>query len=242
MLADMRAFVRWTPPPRDGKTAPNRRRRRRQDGGLRAIGPETRHGRRRSMADDHTDSTRRDFLYYATAGAGDGRGRCGRLAAGQPDEPVCRRAGAGLDPGRRLGRDRRHAADGPVAGQAGLHPLPHAGGDRGRAGRRRLAACTDPNAENANLDGGRAGDGREPRAARTGRRGGRIEAVAGDDRASAPTSAACRWAKRAISAAGSAPATARTTTPPAGSAKDRRRVTCRSRSRPSSTRPRIQLG
>jgi ubiquinol-cytochrome c reductase iron-sulfur subunit len=56
-----------------------------------------------SHAEDH-EGTRRDFLYYATGGAAVVvAGRRG-VAARQPDEPLRRRPGAELDPGRRLRR------------------------------------------------------------------------------------------------------------------------------------------
>ena len=55
------------------------------------------------------------------------------LAAGQPDEPLRRRAGDVDHPGRCLGRQRRQPAHRAVPRQAGLHPPPHREGDRGSA-------------------------------------------------------------------------------------------------------------
>ena len=74
-----------------------------------------------------------------------------------------------------------------------------------------LDELPDPLARNANLDAERAGDRRESRA-RPARRQWLVMVQC------ARISAACRSASRAISAAGSAPATARTTTRRAASA------------------------
>ena len=99
--------------------------------------------------------------------------------------------------------------DRQVARQAGVHPPPHRRGDQ--RGRRRAA--------------GRAARPADRRRARD------QAGMAGRSSASAPISAACRWATsraspRATTMAGSARAMARTTTRPAASARGRRRSTC----------------
>ena len=97
-----------------------------------------------------TTGTRRDFLYYATAGAG-------AVATGAAVWPLVNQMnpsadvrGAVVDLRRVSAVETGHAADGQMARQAGLHPPPHPRRDRGgprraagRPGRTRLA-------ENAN--------------------------------------------------------------------------------------------
>ena len=91
-FAPLRPFVRWTALAQAAKQRSKPCCARRSGPGFALfLGPR----RRRDLlshADDH-EGTRRDFLYYATAGPGR-RHRRRRLAAGQPDEPLRRRAGA----------------------------------------------------------------------------------------------------------------------------------------------------
>ena len=54
-----------------------------------------------------------------------------RLAVHRPDAPGRLDAGAGVDRGRRLLAAAGHVADRQMARQAGVHPQPHARGDRG---------------------------------------------------------------------------------------------------------------
>ena len=77
-----------------------------------------------SHAEEEHDGERRDFLYYATGGAGAVVAACRRLAAGQSNEPLGRRSGPVVDHGRRQQPGARHPADRQMARQAGLHPSP----------------------------------------------------------------------------------------------------------------------
>lgn len=90
-----------------------------------------------SHVDDHAgqtpEGTRRDFLYYATAGAGAVAAGAAKLDPGQPDEPLGRCSGTVLDPCR-LVRAWVLGTQLTVKwrGKAVFHPPPHPRGNRGR--------------------------------------------------------------------------------------------------------------
>ena len=175
------------------------------------------------------EPTRRDFLYIAT-GAVAAVGAAARgLAVHRPDEPELRGAGAGLDRGRHFRRSR--SASRSSFNWRG-HPLfvrrrtPKEIADADAVN---VADLPDPLARNANLpDNAPATDANREHQA----------GMAGPDRRLHPSGLhADRFhaagAARRLSAAGSATATARNTTPPAASAKVRRRRISRCRPTPS---------
>ena len=164
-----------------------------------------------------------------------GRRRRHALALHRPDEPRRGGAGARFHRGRRF-VDRAR----PVASSSMWHGKPVSIRYRTEAEMKAaqevpLDDLPDPIARNANLDSSAPATD-ENRARR------RQRAMARHGAASARISAACRSASRAITAAGSAPATARNTTPRGASAADRRRRTWRSRPTPSRPTRHLRIG
>ena len=132
------------------------------------------------------------------------------LAAGQPDEPLRRRAGAGLHRRRRLRRRARHAAHRQWLGKPVF--IRRRTPEEIEAARAvDVSRPARSGGRNANIDGGR------PPPTRTAHSGfgrsGRHGRMAGDDRRLHAPRLRAAGRLPATSAAGSARATARTTTP-----------------------------
>jgi ubiquinol-cytochrome c reductase iron-sulfur subunit len=186
-----------------------------------------------SHAEDHS-GTRRDFLYYATAGTG-------VVVTGAAVWPLVNQMNPSADvqAASQMRVDVSGVAVGTQLTVLFLGKpvfIRHRTEEEIAAAREvPLSDLVDQDARNANLGTAEATD--ENRS---------LTDYAGENTgewlvrwASARTSAACRSATApATSAAGSAPATARTTTPRAASAAAPPPKTCRSRSRNSSTKPR----
>ena len=186
-------------------------------------------------AHDTIEPTRRDFLYIATGMAG----AVGAAAVAwpfidqmRPDASTLALASIEVDVSAAAAG---HVADGQMARQAGVHPQPHARGDRGGQGGRRSPTSRTRSRATPTCQPTRRRPTPTAPPARARRTGWSWSA-------SAPISAAFRSASRAISAAGSAPATARTTIRPAASAKARRRRTLPSRRSRSCPTPTIRIG
>ena len=189
---------------------------------------------------EHAEVNRRDFLYIATGAVG---GVGAALAAWpfinqmNPDASVLAHGlGRGRSGAHRRGPGNHHQ----VARQSGVRPPPHRTRKSRPPRRWRSSELTDPLARNANVpDGDPATDvnrvvgGKE----KYHRHDGRLHPSG--LRADPATRATSRSSKAMPrSAAGSAPATARTTIPPAASAKAPRRRTWRCRSTATSPTPR----